>query len=162
MTLGWLLVAMAWADPVDPPAAPSPASVQEPAAPSLEGVQFLAQGPVQNAPITVVEVWATWCAPCFESFPTLSRLQADYGDRIRVVALTDDPPRKVRPVFQERAADMRFAVAVGSSEQVQALLFGGFGGRGIPSVYVLQEGRVLWGGEVAALEAALVRHVGSP
>ena len=38
----------------------------------------------------VVDVWATWCPPCRESLPELSRLQAGGGDRYAVVPLSVD------------------------------------------------------------------------
>ena len=40
---------------------------------------------------TLLNSWATWCAPCLEEMPSLDRLQAALGsDRFRVVALSVD------------------------------------------------------------------------
>lgn len=38
---------------------------------------------VQDSPasLNVVNLWATWCAPCVEEFPELMRLDRDYADR---------------------------------------------------------------------------------
>ncbi len=39
----------------------------------------------------LLNVWATWCAPCVEEMPTLDRLQAELGsDGLEVVALSID------------------------------------------------------------------------
>lgn len=35
----------------------------------------------------VINLWATWCAPCLEELPSLDRLQARLGDEVRVVAV---------------------------------------------------------------------------
>jgi thiol-disulfide isomerase/thioredoxin len=41
--------------------------------------------------VVLLNVWATWCAPCREEMPALDRLQATLGsDRFQVVALAVD------------------------------------------------------------------------
>lgn len=41
--------------------------------------------------VTVVNLWATWCAPCRTEMPTLAALQRAYGDRgLRVVPISLD------------------------------------------------------------------------
>lgn len=41
--------------------------------------------------IVVVELWATWCAPCLESFPRMVRLYQQYKDRgVEFVSLSLD------------------------------------------------------------------------
>jgi len=127
-----------------------------PAAPDLEGVQWIARGPIEaiEAEIQVVEVWATWCGPCHETFPMLSELQKDRTD-LRVVALTDDGADKVRRFFHKNGNDMRFAIAVASEEKVREFMFGGYEGRGLPSIYVIKGGKMLWSGEPKGLKSAL-------
>lgn len=97
-----------------------------------------------------------------ETFPLLSRVQRDYGDAIRVVALTDDRPEVARRFFHDHVEQMRFAVGVTGSETVQSLMFGGFGGRGLPSVYVIDDGSLLWGGSPDTLEHTLAGLVSRP
>jgi thiol-disulfide isomerase/thioredoxin len=38
----------------------------------------------------LVNFWATWCAPCKKELPTLDRLAAEMGDRLRVVAIAGE------------------------------------------------------------------------
>ena len=50
--------------------------------------------------VVLLNIWATWCAPCRREMPTLERLQATLGGPdFQVVALSLD--RKGLPVVQE-------------------------------------------------------------
>jgi thiol-disulfide isomerase/thioredoxin len=150
MLLTWLLTAAALP--------PTPA-------PEIDYGYWLANGPADPSTenqLAVVEVWATWCGPCHETFPKLTRLQKEYGDRIRVVALTDDRPEVVRRFFHKNRDQMRFAIAVTDSDTVKSLMFGGFEGRGLPSVYVIRNGKMLWSGAPDGLEHALATIVSRP
>ena len=40
--------------------------------------------------LLVVNLWATWCAPCIKEMPSLAKLQAAYPDRIVVVPISMD------------------------------------------------------------------------
>ncbi|MEZ5995376.1 MAG: TlpA disulfide reductase family protein [Hyphomonadaceae bacterium] len=40
--------------------------------------------------VMVVNLWATWCAPCMEEMPTLGALQRRFAGRLRVVAVSVD------------------------------------------------------------------------
>lgn len=54
--------------------------------------------------VVVLNVWATWCAPCREEMPTLDRLQAKFDPRdVAVVALSIDRsgPGLARKFFDE-------------------------------------------------------------
>lgn len=50
----------------------------------------------QRGKVTVVNFWATWCAPCCEELPQFDRLREEFGNTVSVVAVhsklqTDDP-----------------------------------------------------------------------
>jgi thiol-disulfide isomerase/thioredoxin len=56
--------------------------------------------------VVVLNLWATWCAPCRREMPSLDRLQAKYeGDGLEVIALSLDrgDVAKVREFFDELA-----------------------------------------------------------
>ncbi len=40
--------------------------------------------------LTLVNLWATWCGPCKAEMPSLDRLAAAHGDRVRVLAVSQD------------------------------------------------------------------------
>jgi thiol-disulfide isomerase/thioredoxin len=43
-----------------------------------------------KAPVVVVNLWATWCAPCVREMPTLAALQAAYPGRVLVAPISMD------------------------------------------------------------------------
>jgi len=131
-------------------------------APALQVQHWVSPGPVTEAPLQVVEIWATWCGACRASFPELTALQRSYGERLRIIALTDDPSPVVARLFADQKDRMGFAVATTDPQTTQAFLFGGFGGRGIPSVYAIADGDVVWGGEPSGLRAVLAQRLGPP
>ena len=54
--------------------------------------------------VVVLNLWATWCAPCRHEMPSLDRLQARYGgDGLEVIALSLDrgDASKIRDFFEE-------------------------------------------------------------
>jgi thiol-disulfide isomerase/thioredoxin len=38
----------------------------------------------------IVNLWATWCEPCLREMPSLERLRSRLGDRIEVLAVSED------------------------------------------------------------------------
>jgi thiol-disulfide isomerase/thioredoxin len=54
--------------------------------------------------LVLLNIWATWCAPCVEEMPALDRLQAELGDEgLVVVALSIDleGAKAVRPFYEK-------------------------------------------------------------
>jgi len=52
--------------------------------------------------VVVVNLWATWCAPCVKEMPTLAKLQGEYaGKPVKVVAISLD--RGTEDVAKARA-----------------------------------------------------------
>ena len=53
----------------------------------------------------LVNLWATWCAPCVVEMPSLDRLAAREGDRLQLLALSQDIEGRevVARFFQERS-----------------------------------------------------------
>lgn len=52
---------------------------------------------------TLVNLWATWCAPCIKEMPSLDAAADAMKGKVRVVAISQDMQReKVAPFFAER------------------------------------------------------------
>jgi thiol-disulfide isomerase/thioredoxin len=46
----------------------------------------------------LVNLWATWCAPCIEELPTLNRLASEVGDTGHVITLSQDLTEDAGPL----------------------------------------------------------------
>ena len=40
--------------------------------------------------LVLINLWATWCEPCLREMPSLERMQSRLGDKITVVAISQD------------------------------------------------------------------------
>ncbi|PYC47814.1 thioredoxin [Litorivita pollutaquae] len=56
--------------------------------------------------VTVLNFWATWCAPCRKEMPSLAALQSQMGDQINVVTLATgrNPPPAIDAFLTEVGA----------------------------------------------------------
>lgn len=91
--------------------------------------------------VVVLNLWATWCAPCREEMPTLDRLQAQLGgEELEVVALSVDREgaQAVRKFFGDIGVE-HLALYV---EHPSGQAFSALGVHGIPATLLLdREGR---------------------
>jgi cytochrome c-type biogenesis protein len=153
LTLLSLLVAAACGRRADAPAADSIAapaaqafrplapgdSVPPYAAPTLAGdtVHVAAGGP-----LTLVNVWATWCTSCREEMADLEAVHRDYSARgVRVVAVSvdDGDPARVRRFVEHEKLTMPIALdPAGSIQQAYSVV-------GVPETFLVgRDGRLVW------------------
>ena len=52
----------------------------------------------------LVNLWATWCAPCIAELPTLDKIASSEGERLKVITVAEDnaPPEKIVEFLKER------------------------------------------------------------
>ncbi|MBB5731117.1 thiol-disulfide isomerase/thioredoxin [Altererythrobacter atlanticus] len=52
----------------------------------------------------LLNLWATWCAPCIEEMPLLDELAGDLGEDVRVLTVSEDlkGAEAVEPFFEQR------------------------------------------------------------
>ncbi len=107
----------------------------------------------------VVNLWATWCAPCLEEMPDIETAHRAMGDRIRFVGLniSDSPTRAA-----QRVEEMGITYLLGRDPEggfVQAI-----GAVGLPvTAFIDRSGRLahLHHGQIdlTGLEAAIAEHL---
>jgi cytochrome c biogenesis protein CcmG/thiol:disulfide interchange protein DsbE len=89
--------------------------------------------------VVYLDFWASWCAPCRESFPWMNRLQRELGsDGLVVIAVNVDRERADAERFlREHPAQFRIVY------DPDGLLPEKFGVRGMPTSFLIdRDGRV--------------------
>lgn len=93
-------------------------------------------------PLTVMNVWATWCVSCREEMQDLQTLHDDYkpkGVRVLGVSVDETDVTRVRK-FVEREK-LTFPMAHDQDGRVQTL----YQINGIPNTFIIaSDGRILW------------------
>lgn len=67
--------------------------------PALSAAGLDGSLPATEGKVVLVDFWASWCAPCRESFPAYAKLQADYAARglvVVAVSVDKDPDQYAR------------------------------------------------------------------
>jgi len=60
--------------------------------------------------VIVVDFWATWCAPCKESFPAYQRLAQKFGSKLAVIGVSvDEDPSGIANFAKETGAKFPLA-----------------------------------------------------
>jgi len=89
----------------------------------------------------VINLWATWCEPCLREMPSLERLQSRFGERVAVLAVSEDRggDKAVEPFIAKLGLKSVKVYIDAKSEVGHA-----FGVRGLPTSFVIdREGKVL-------------------
>jgi cytochrome c biogenesis protein CcmG, thiol:disulfide interchange protein DsbE len=108
----------------------------------------------------LLNVWATWCAPCREEIPALEALHREYGPRgLAVVGVSIDQ-RGLEAAIRDFLAQLgaSYTVWLDPAGDVQST----FGTVGVPSTFLIDpDGTVVWKhlGPVRADDAELRRLV---
>jgi peroxiredoxin len=94
--------------------------------------------------IVLVNFWATWCTPCVEEMPMLSRLQRDHaGPGFTVVGIAVDEPQRAQEFA--RSLQLEYTVLFGLPEAMLAGRRYGNGSGMLPySVLVDSAGVIRW------------------
>jgi thiol-disulfide isomerase/thioredoxin len=93
--------------------------------------------------IVVISFWATWCTPCREELPRLSKLAQDYSaNSVRFVAISIDEPKdrvKVAPYVAEQKLAMEIWVG-GDTDMLAQVGLGDI----VPGTIILdQQGEII-------------------
>ncbi len=118
--------------------------------------------------VVLINLWATWCAPCRHEMPSLDQLQAELGGKdFEVVAINLDARDMARPrAFLEEVEARRLSLYVDSQTQSFQALRSVGRGFGLPSTLLVDKegcelgflaGPADWGGPsaLALMRAAI-------
>lgn len=72
--------------------------------------------------VLVVNLWATWCAPCVEEMPTLGALQRRFAGRLRVIPISVDSEADL-PRARAKLAELSGAALPFFSDISRGVLF---------------------------------------
>jgi thiol-disulfide isomerase/thioredoxin len=143
-----------------------PLSIGDPA-PKLETQEFVKGQPVkgfERGKIYVVEFWATWCAPCRESIPHLTKLQKENKEVAFIGVSIDDETAAVKPFVDKMGDKMDYRVAIdahdGDSGRMAQSWLAASGQEGIPAAFIVSgDGRIAWIGHPGDIEEPLAQII---
>jgi thiol-disulfide isomerase/thioredoxin len=93
-------------------------------------------------PVTLVNVWATWCGPCKAEFPELQALHTTYAPRgLRVLAISIDSDGDAEVAASAKSMGATFLIGRDPADLVR----GQYAAVGIPESWLISaDGRLLW------------------
>ena len=144
-----------------------PGKLGDPAA-ELTGLKWVKGDPVTIQPghVYVVEFWATWCPPCRTSIPHLTKLQAEYKDKVTIVGVSVDRRAKkgnlqiVKDFVAKQGEAMEYTVAFEKKGKVKRAYSQAFGQQFIPHAFIVdQQGKIVWVGSPMGMDDVLKQVV---
>lgn len=118
--------------------------------------------------ISVVEFWATWCAPCIANFPHLSEVANDFKDQgvkvfgISVLERKETSLKTIRELVSAQGEKMDYNVGVDTDDkQMAENWLKAAGQRGIPYAIIVDgDGMIAWMGHPKDVEKPLEKMLG--
>jgi thiol-disulfide isomerase/thioredoxin len=94
--------------------------------------------------LVLVNLWATWCGPCVEEMPSLQRLQAQLGDKLTILAISEDRQGEtvVAPFLQKNGIQ-HLAIFL----DPKSAATNEFAAQGLPSSYLIARDGTIVGKE---------------
>lgn len=94
--------------------------------------------------VYVVVFWATWCRPCVQSIPKLSRLQKRYrDDGLVIIGVSDEDKGDVESFVRRRSSDIEYRIAVDQRDRTSREWMRAANIDGIPAAFIVdRRGRI--------------------
>ena len=91
--------------------------------------------------LIILDFWATWCAPCIKGFPKLNKLQNEFGDKIKILSVTQEDTERINAFFNTGAGKEHTYVNSVVDDKVLSTYFPH---RGVPHIaWIDPSGKVL-------------------
>lgn len=140
-----------------------PGKLGDPAV-ELTGLKWIKGDAVTFQPghVYVVEFWATWCPPCRASIPHLTKLQAQYKDKVTIIGVSvdNDPAQKVKEFVDKKGETMEYTVAYEAEGKVRKAYSRAFSQQGIPHAFIVdRQGKITWVGHPMTMDDVLKQVV---
>jgi thiol-disulfide isomerase/thioredoxin len=111
--------------------------------------------------VYVLEFWATWCGPCIQAIPHVTKLQAKHPDVVFIgVNVWEDNEAKVEPFVTKMGDKMNYRVVLDdkSTDPKGAMAknwLDAAGQDGIPCSMIVDDGNLVWIGHPMAMDKVL-------
>ena len=71
--------------------------------PSLDEYSLIGDAPSLEGKVTLIDFWASWCAPCKAAFPEMDKLYQEFGDEgFQIIAVSVDQKERAMQQFLDR------------------------------------------------------------
>lgn len=110
----------------------------------------------------LVNVWATWCAPCIEEFPDIVKIQRKYEDQLQVLFISADFPDsrdKARAFLKKHGVDWTTYFKTGNDEDFIESISGKWTGAMPFTKIIDKQGEVVASWENSASFSKFDKHV---
>jgi thiol-disulfide isomerase/thioredoxin len=110
----------------------------------------------------LVNVWATWCAPCIEEIPDIVEIQRKYKDRLQVIFVSADFPDsrdKALQFLKEQNVDWTTYFKTGDDQEFIEVISDDWTGALPFSKILNKEGEVVASWEKSATFSKFDKHV---
>lgn len=51
--------------------------------------------------LVIIDFWNRWCGTCIEGFPKMEQLQSEFGDKIKILLVTNDKDHELMKLFEK-------------------------------------------------------------